>query len=125
MPTGLIICSDRSRLMYLLNTFSQIAGQDKSSSNGKNPIVPKLNPIPSNGNNPVMPKLNPIPLPKQTQFSRCSDMPVSPTPAYPVVNGRIASFGFSPAPYPYGVHPQCKILSSLPFSKCARHVGSC
>ncbi|CAL4953442.1 unnamed protein product [Urochloa decumbens] len=84
-----------------------IAGHDKPSPNGNNPVVPKLNPVPSlNGNNPVMPKLNPIPLPKQTQFARCSDMPVSHPPAYPVVNGRIAGYGFSPTPYPYGVPPQ-------------------
>ncbi|PVH37731.1 hypothetical protein PAHAL_5G071400 [Panicum hallii] len=84
-----------------------IAGHVKPSSDGKNPVMPELNTIPSsNGNNPVMPKLNPIPLPKRTQFARCSDMPVSHTPAYPVVNGRIAGYGFCPTPYPYGVHPQ-------------------
>ncbi|RLN05408.1 spliceosome-associated protein 49-like isoform X1 [Panicum miliaceum] len=84
-----------------------IAGHVKPSSDGKNPVMPELNTIPSsNGNNPVMPRLNPIPLPKQTQFARCSDMPVSHTPAYPVVNGRIAGYGFCPTPYPYGVHPQ-------------------
>ncbi|XP_039813181.1 splicing factor 3B subunit 4-like isoform X4 [Panicum virgatum] len=84
-----------------------IAGHDKPSSDGKNPVMPKLNPIPSsNGNNPVMPKLNPIPLPKQTQFTHCSDMPVSHTSAYPVVNGRIAGYGFCHTPYPYDVHPQ-------------------
>lgn len=90
----------------------QIAGHDKPSSNGNNPVMPKLNPVPSsNGSNSVMPKLNPIPLPKQTQFVRCSDMPVSHTPAYPVVNGRIGGYGFSPTPYPYGFHPQGEILS--------------
>uniref|UniRef100_A0A0A9F7H2 RRM domain-containing protein n=1 Tax=Arundo donax TaxID=35708 RepID=A0A0A9F7H2_ARUDO len=60
----------------------------------------------SNGNNPVMPKLSPISLPKQTQFLHCSDMPVSHTPAYPVVNGRIAGYGSASSPYSYGVHPQ-------------------
>ncbi|KAF8716510.1 hypothetical protein HU200_026295 [Digitaria exilis] len=84
-----------------------IAGHDKPSSNGNNPVMPKLNLIPSSsGNNPVMPKLNPIPLPKQNHFVRSSDVPVSHTPAYPVVNGSAAGYGFSPVPYPYGVHPQ-------------------
>ncbi|XP_062207637.1 spliceosome-associated protein 49-like isoform X2 [Phragmites australis] len=68
-----------------------IAGHDKPSSNG---------------NNPVTPKLNPIPLPNPTPFVHCSDMPVSHTPAYPVVNGRIAGYGFSPNLNSYVVHPQ-------------------
>jgi splicing factor 3B subunit 4 len=90
--------------------FLQIAGHDKPSSNDNNSVM--LNPVPSsNGNNPVMPKLNPIPLPKQTQILHCCDMPVSRTPAYPVVNGRIGGYGFSPIPYPYGFHPQGEILS--------------
>uniref|UniRef100_A0A453G2E8 RRM domain-containing protein n=1 Tax=Aegilops tauschii subsp. strangulata TaxID=200361 RepID=A0A453G2E8_AEGTS len=46
-----------------------LSGQDKPSSNG---------------NNPVMPKLNPIPLPKQPQFVHSSDTLVSHKPAYPV-----------------------------------------
>ncbi|CAM0883880.1 unnamed protein product [Alopecurus aequalis] len=57
-----------------------LSGQDKPSSNG---------------NNPVMPKLSPIPLPKQPQFVHCSDMLVSHKPAYPVVNGGIPHNGFS------------------------------
>lgn len=68
-----------------------LSGQDKPSSNG---------------NNPVMPKLNPIPLPKQPQFVHCSDMLVSHKPAYPVVNGGIPHNGFSHSYYPYDVHPQ-------------------
>lgn len=83
-----------------------IAGNDKPSSNG-NIVMPKLNSVPSsNGNNPVMPKLNPIPLPKQTHTMHCSDMPVSRTPAYPVVNGRIGGYGFPPTPHLYGFLPQ-------------------
>ncbi|KAJ1286468.1 hypothetical protein BS78_03G354400 [Paspalum vaginatum] len=83
-----------------------MAGQDKPSSNDNNPAMPKPNHVPSsNGTNPVMPKLNPIPLSKQTQFVCRSDMPVSHTAAYPVVNGSIG-YGLSPAPYPHGVHPQ-------------------
>uniref|UniRef100_A0A0E0CB07 RRM domain-containing protein n=1 Tax=Oryza meridionalis TaxID=40149 RepID=A0A0E0CB07_9ORYZ len=46
-----------------------ISGQDKPSSNG---------------NNPVMPKLDPVPLPKQPQFVHHSDMPVLHTPADPM-----------------------------------------
>uniref|UniRef100_A0A0E0N5R0 RRM domain-containing protein n=1 Tax=Oryza rufipogon TaxID=4529 RepID=A0A0E0N5R0_ORYRU len=46
-----------------------ISGQDKPSSNG---------------NNPVMPKLNPVPLPKQPQFVHHSDMHVLHTPADPM-----------------------------------------
>uniref|UniRef100_A0A0E0JRQ5 RRM domain-containing protein n=1 Tax=Oryza punctata TaxID=4537 RepID=A0A0E0JRQ5_ORYPU len=46
-----------------------ISGQDKPSSNGSNP---------------VMPKLNTVPLPKQPQFVQHSDMPVLHTPAYPM-----------------------------------------
>uniref|UniRef100_A0A0D9WGS6 RRM domain-containing protein n=1 Tax=Leersia perrieri TaxID=77586 RepID=A0A0D9WGS6_9ORYZ len=53
-----------------------ISGQDKQSSNG---------------NNPVTPKLNPIPPPKPAQPMRSSDTPMSP---HTVVNGRIA--GISP-----------------------------
>ncbi|WVZ67980.1 hypothetical protein U9M48_016980 [Paspalum notatum var. saurae] len=88
------------------NDVLPMAGQDKPSSNDNNPAMPKLNPIPSsNGNNPVTPKLNPIPLPKQTQFVCRSDMPVSHTAAYPVVNGKIAGYGLPRAPYPHGVHP--------------------
>ncbi|ONM35960.1 RNA-binding (RRM/RBD/RNP motifs) family protein [Zea mays] len=87
-----------------------IAGHDKPSSNDNKSVL--LNHVPSsNGNNPVMPKLNPIPLPKPTQIMRCSDMPVSHIPAYPVVNGRIGGYGFSSTPYPNGFHPQGEILS--------------
>ncbi|CAM0883879.1 unnamed protein product [Alopecurus aequalis] len=68
-----------------------LSGQDKPSSNG---------------NNPVMPKLNPIPLPKQPQFVHCSDMLVSHEPAYPVVNGGIPHSGFSHSYYPHDVCPQ-------------------
>ncbi|PWZ10209.1 Splicing factor 3B subunit 4 [Zea mays] len=61
-----------------------IAGYDKPSSNVNTSVM--LNPVPSsNGNNPVTPKLNPIPLPKQTQIMCCSDMPVSRTLAYQVL----------------------------------------
>ncbi|ONM35958.1 RNA-binding (RRM/RBD/RNP motifs) family protein [Zea mays] len=89
---------------------SAIAGHDKPSSNDNKSVL--LNHVPSsNGNNPVMPKLNPIPLPKPTQIMRCSDMPVSHIPAYPVVNGRIGGYGFSSTPYPNGFHPQGEILS--------------
>ncbi|KAM3334161.1 hypothetical protein ACQJBY_028916 [Aegilops geniculata] len=60
----------------------------------------------SNGNNPVMPKLNPIPLPKQPQFVHSSDTLVSHKPAYPVVNGGIPHNGFSQGYHPYNVRPQ-------------------
>ncbi|VAH82480.1 splicing regulator RBM11-like [Triticum dicoccoides] len=68
-----------------------LSGQDKPSSNG---------------NNPVMPKLNPVPLPKQPQFVHSSDTLVSHKPAYPVVNGGIPHNGFSQGYHPYNVHPQ-------------------
>uniref|UniRef100_A0A453G2F5 RRM domain-containing protein n=2 Tax=Aegilops tauschii subsp. strangulata TaxID=200361 RepID=A0A453G2F5_AEGTS len=68
-----------------------LSGQDKPSSNG---------------NNPVMPKLNPIPLPKQPQFVHSSDTLVSHKPAYPVVNGGIPHNVFSQGYHPYNVHPQ-------------------
>ncbi|KAK3162626.1 hypothetical protein QOZ80_1BG0091720 [Eleusine coracana subsp. coracana] len=45
-----------------------IAGHDKPISNGSQPVIPKL---------------NPIPLPKQSQSVHCSDVTVSHTPAYP------------------------------------------
>lgn len=66
-----------------------MSGQDKPSSNGTNP---------------VMPKLIPIALPKQPQFVHCSDMPVLHKPAYPVVNGRIPDYGFSHNYYPYDAY---------------------
>ncbi|WVZ67981.1 hypothetical protein U9M48_016980 [Paspalum notatum var. saurae] len=105
--SGLVRINDITKLIYKFPCHvSQMAGQDKPSSNDNNPAMPKLNPIPSsNGNNPVTPKLNPIPLPKQTQFVCRSDMPVSHTAAYPVVNGKIAGYGLPRAPYPHGVHP--------------------
>ncbi|KAG8054552.1 hypothetical protein GUJ93_ZPchr0001g31446 [Zizania palustris] len=49
----------------------------------------------SDGNNPVMPKLNPIPLPKQPQFMHYSDMPVLHTTAYPMINGGRIDFDLS------------------------------
>ncbi|KAG8044133.1 hypothetical protein GUJ93_ZPchr0044g38098 [Zizania palustris] len=49
----------------------------------------------SDGNNPVMPKLNPIPLPMQPQFMHYSDMPVLHTTAYPMINGGRLDFGLS------------------------------
>ncbi|KAL6616476.1 hypothetical protein ACP70R_038746 [Stipagrostis hirtigluma subsp. patula] len=66
----------------------------------------------SNGNNPVMPKLNPIPKPRQ--FVHCSNMPVSGAPAYPVVNGGIAGHGLPLNFYPYGFHTQGPALSGGP-----------
>uniref|UniRef100_A0A0E0CB09 Longin domain-containing protein n=1 Tax=Oryza meridionalis TaxID=40149 RepID=A0A0E0CB09_9ORYZ len=58
-----------TRTVYIGNLDEKISGQDKPSSNG---------------NNPVMPKLDPVPLPKQPQFVHHSDMPVLHTPADPM-----------------------------------------
>ncbi|XP_062180210.1 uncharacterized protein LOC133884713 isoform X2 [Phragmites australis] len=65
----------------------QISGQDKPSSNG---------------NNPVTPRLNPIPPPKPPQLMRSSDTPLS---QHTVVNGRIAGYGISPN-HSYDAHSQ-------------------
>ncbi|GJN16997.1 hypothetical protein PR202_gb04034 [Eleusine coracana subsp. coracana] len=54
--------------VYIGNFDEKIAGHDKPISNGSQPVIPKL---------------NPIPLPKQSQSVHCSDVTVSHTPAYP------------------------------------------
>ncbi|TVU19473.1 hypothetical protein EJB05_35623 [Eragrostis curvula] len=70
-----------------------ISGQDKPSSNG---------------NNPVTPRLNPVPQPKPPQLMRPSDTPVS----HHTVNGRIAGYGISPN-HSYDTHSQAP-SSGLP-----------
>lgn len=80
----------RVNFLNLYHCLLQISGQDKPSSNG---------------NNPVMPKLNPVPLPKQPQFVHHSDMHVLHTPADPMVNGGTRDYGFSNY-YPYSANPQ-------------------
>lgn len=85
----------RVNFLNLYHCLLQISGQDKPSSNG---------------NNPVMPKLNPVPLPKQPQFVHHSDMHVLHTPADPMVNGGTRDYGFSNY-YPYSANPQGEIIS--------------